>query len=142
MAQANLSLAERLESLKAGTITGAMAAVAEGTIQLLQVLPSIESGAGLDSGYWLDVAIAAFSGFLFGVTCRYAIRQDENPHLSSGVILAFGLVRGLAQMNGPDLTPSMLPLIVFAVLESIVLFAIAYLGLSASIRFGWVKSCS
>jgi hypothetical protein len=142
MAQANLSLAERLESLKAGTIAGGMAAVTEGTIQLLQILPNLDHGAGFASGYWLDVAIAAFSGFLFGVTCRYAIRQDENPHLSSGVILAFGFVRGLAQLNGQDLMPSMLPLIVFAVLESVVLFAIAYVGLSASIRFGWVKSCS
>jgi hypothetical protein len=142
MAQASLSLAERLESLKAGTIAGGMAAVAEGILQLLQVLSNLEREAGFGSGYWLDVAIAAFSGFLFGVTCRYAIRQDENPHLSSGVILAFGLVRGLAPLDGQDLTPSMLPLIVFAVLESIVLFAIAYLGLSASIRFGWVKSCS
>jgi hypothetical protein len=141
MAQANLSLAERLESLKAGTITGGMAAVAEGIIQLLQVLPNIERELWLGSGYWLDVAIAAFSGFLFGVTCRYAIRKDENPHLSSGVVLAFGLVRGLAQVNGSDLSPSMLPLILFAVLESILLFAVAYTGLSVAMRIGWVKPC-
>lgn len=139
MAQANLSLAERLESLKAGTIAGGMAAVAEGTIQFLQVLPSIEQGARLDLGFWLDVAIAAFSGFLFGVTCRYAIRQDKNSHLSSGVVLAFGLVRGLAQVNG-TVTLAVLQLIVFAVLESILLFAIAYLGLSIGMRVGWVKA--
>jgi hypothetical protein len=89
----------------------------------------------------VDVAIAALSGFLFGVTCRYAIRQDENPHLSSGVVLAFGLVRGLAQVNGQDLSLSIFPLVVFAVLESILLFAVAYAGLSMAMRIGWVKPC-
>jgi hypothetical protein len=118
-----------------------MAAGAEGVIQLIQSLSNNagEAPYGLDWGYGMDVAIAAFSGFLFGVTCRYAIRKDENPHLSSGVVLAFGLIRGLAQVNGQDLNPSILPLVLFAILESIFLFAIAYFGLSTAMRVGWVK---
>lgn len=132
------TLVDRIESLKSGIAAGSMAAGAEGTIQLVQSL-SNGGGASLDWGYWIGVAIAAFSGFLFGVTCRYAIRKDENPHLSSGVVLAFGLVRGLAQVNGQDLNPSILPLVLFAVLESILLFAIAYVGLSTAMRVGWVK---
>lgn len=132
------TLVDRIESLKSGIAAGSMAAGAEGTIQLVQSL-SNGGGASLDWGYWIGVAIAAFSGFLFGVTCRYAIRKDENPHLFSGVVLAFGLVRGLAQVNGQDLNPSILPLVLFAVLESILLFAIAYVGLSTAMRVGWVK---
>jgi hypothetical protein len=137
------TFADRLESLKSGIVAGSMAAGAEGAIQLVQVFSSLESSVsyGLDMGFGVDVAIAALSGFLFGVTCRYAIRKDENPHLSSGVVLAFGLVRGLAQVNGQDLSLSILPLVMFAVLESILLFAVAYAGLSIAMSRGWVKPC-
>ncbi len=136
------TLVDRIESLKSGIAAGSMAAGAESIIQLVQKSLSNGGGAapyGLDWGYGVDVAIAAFSGFLFGVTCRYATRKDENPHLSSGVVLAFGLVRGLAQIDGQDLNLSILPLVIFAVLESILLFAIAYVGLSTAMRVGWVK---
>jgi hypothetical protein len=132
------TLAERLESLKSGIVAGSMAAGTEATLQLVQGFSTV---GALDLGYGVDVAIATVSGFLFGVTCRYAIRKDENPHLSSGVVLAFGLVRGLAQVNGQDLSLSTLPLIGFAVLESILLFAVAYTGLSVAMRIGWVKPC-
>jgi hypothetical protein len=132
------TLAERLESLKSGIVAGSMAAGTEATLQLVQGFSTV---GALDLGYGVDVAIATVSGFLFGVTCRYAIRKDENPHLSSGVVLAFGLVRGLAQVNGQDLSLSTLPLIGFAVLESILLFAVAYTGLSVAMRVGWVKPC-
>jgi hypothetical protein len=132
------TLAERLESLKSGIVAGSMAAGTEATLQLVQGFSTV---GALDLGYGVDVAIATLSGFLFGVTCRYAIRKDENPHLSSGVVLAFGLVRGLAQVNGQDLSLSTLPLIGFAVLESILLFAVAYTGLSVAMRVGWVKPC-
>jgi hypothetical protein len=137
------TLVDRIESLKSGVMASSMAAGAEGVIQLIQGLSNGAGVApyGLDWGYGVDVAIAAFSGFLFGVTCRYAIRKDENPHLSSGVVLAFGLIRGLAQVNGQDLSLSILPLVVFAVLESILLFAVAYAGLSMAMRMGWVKPC-
>jgi hypothetical protein len=137
------TVAERVESLKAGMIAGGFAAGTEGAIQLVQVFSWVSGFAAdaLYTGYWVDVAIAALSGFLFGVTCRYAIRQDENPHLSSGVVLAFGLVRGLAQVNGQDLSSSIFPLVIFAVLESVLLFAVAYAGLSMAMRVGWVKPC-
>jgi hypothetical protein len=132
------TFADRLESLKSGTVSGCMAAGTEGTIQLMQ---GFSAGGVVDVGFGVDVAIAALSGFLFGVTCRYAIRQDDNPHLSSGVVLAFGLVRGLAQVNEQDLSPSIFFLVGFAVLESILLFAVAYAGLSMAMRIGWVKPC-
>jgi hypothetical protein len=137
------TFADRLESLKSGMVAGSMAAGTEGSIQLIQGISNLGGSAsyGLDFGFGVDVAIAALSGFLFGVTCRYAIRQDANPHLSSGVVLAFGLVRGLAQVNGQDLSLSIFPLVVFAVLESILLFAVAYAGLSMAMRIGWVKPC-
>jgi hypothetical protein len=142
----SLSLEERTESLKAGSISGVMAAIAEGFFESLQVYvwPRLEpvKVAELISApiFWEDLAIAGLSGFLFGVTCRYAIRQDNNPHLSSGVVLAFGLVRGLAQIQLDEATLQDISLVLFAIMESIGLFTIAYVGLSTSIRQGWVKS--
>ncbi|NJN88715.1 MAG: hypothetical protein HC881_23575, partial [Leptolyngbyaceae cyanobacterium SL_7_1] len=47
----------------------------------------------------LQGAIALATGFLFGVSYRYIVRQDENSHLKSGAILAFGIIRGLAQID-------------------------------------------
>ncbi len=140
--QQSLSFEERLESLKAGLISGATAVGVEGVFQAIQIyLWPRATGTGLfDPTFWIGLAIAGLSGFLFGVTCRYAIRQDHNPHLSSGVVLAFGLVRGLAQVPLDEVVIQDAALVVFALAESIALFAVAYIALSAAIRRGWVKS--
>jgi hypothetical protein len=140
--QKSLSLEERLESLKAGLIAGTVATLAEGLLQALQTSfwPRAAITAGtLSPAFWFGLAVAGLSGFLFGVTCRYAIRRDNNPHLSSGVVLAFGLVRGLAQIQLDEALQNV-ALVFFVIAESIALFAMAYVGLSASIRRGWVKS--
>ncbi len=140
-----LTWAERVESLKAGLICGGTAAATETLFQGLQSQLRLSSGTIPD--FWGDpvllgyLAIAGLSGFLFGVTCRYAIRQDHNPHLSSGVVLAFGLVRGLAQLRLEDATLDLLPLLLFAIFESIGLFAIAYLVLSFAMQRSWIKPC-
>ena len=91
----------------------------------------------------MAVAIAGASGFLFGVTYRYVIRRDRNPHLNSGAVLAFGLVRGLAQVDTTlggvlDGTTSVLTLVVM-VLESIVLFAVAGRMLDWAMARDWIK---
>jgi hypothetical protein len=85
------------------------------------------------------VAAAWLSGFLFGVTYRYVIREDKNPHLKSGAVLAFGLVRGLAPVEvKPNLTEAFWSLGVLGV-ESILCFAIARLTLDWAIHRHWVK---
>jgi hypothetical protein len=85
------------------------------------------------------VAIAFFSGFLFGVTYRYVIRDDKNPHLKSGAVLAFGLVRGLAPVEvEQNLTDSFWVLSVLGV-ESILYFAIARFTLDWAMHHKWVK---
>jgi hypothetical protein len=87
----------------------------------------------------ISTGIAGFSGFLFGATYRYIIREDKNPHLKEGGVFAFGLVRGLAQVDiGLNFSTSIFPLIVLAS-ESILGFAIAAFSLDSAIKFGWVK---
>nr|WP_228035184.1 hypothetical protein [Oculatella sp. LEGE 06141] len=137
---------ERIESLKAGLI-GAIATALVYTSCLVghSLLPQLNSAllsvpARLMS--WtgiLSFANAVFAGFLFGVTYRYVIRADQNSHLKSGAVLAFGLVRGLAQVDmGVAVQDSPLTLIVLAA-ESVVLFAIARLVLDWALQQGWVK---
>ncbi|MEO0842778.1 MAG: hypothetical protein AAF063_28275, partial [Cyanobacteria bacterium J06643_5] len=90
--------------------------------------------------HWLiSFGIAGFSGFLFGVTYRYIIREDKNLQLKSGSVLAFGLVRGLAQVDiGLNYSLSILLLAAIS-LESILEFAIAAFILDRAIKFCWIK---
>lgn len=136
-------LAERIESLKAGAISALSGLVAYSSLTLANLwLMHFQQGEVIWPGTLVGVssAIALLSGFLFGVTYRYIIRADQNPHLKSGAVLAFGLVRGLAQVEGaPHLWqfPWMAGL---QVTESIGLFIAARLILDWAMQRGWLKT--
>jgi hypothetical protein len=142
-------MAERLESLKAGVIGGFSLGFAFvitsllNTLVLAKYFPTLVS-LHIDINWvWLcSGAIAGFSGLLFGVTYRYIIRTDKNPQLKTGAVMAFGLVRGLTQVEvGWNSSSTVLPLIVLAS-ESILWFALAAIAVDFAIQFGWVKSFS
>ncbi|PZV03771.1 MAG: hypothetical protein DCF22_25990 [Leptolyngbya sp.] len=143
----HLSWMERWESLKAGGI-GAIAAgilfVLFTLINSQWILIPTTSAANLPSGSTevtiaASGAIAILSGFLFAVTYRYVIRQDQNVHLKSGAVAAFGLVRGLAQLDiGWQSGVHLLPLLVF-MLESFVLFAGVRMAIDWAISHSKVK---
>ncbi len=142
-------MAERLESLKAGTIGGFSVCFAFAFANLVntlvlaryfQTLASLQS----DVNWHLLVsgAIATFTGFLFGVTYRYIIRSDQNPQLKAGGVLAFGLVRGLTQIELGWNSPSTIwPFLVLA-FESLLWFGIGAFALDVAIKLGWVKPFS
>ncbi|MHC5832050.1 MAG: hypothetical protein ACYT04_92765, partial [Nostoc sp.] len=99
-------MAERLESLKAGIIGGlslCFAFVMTSFLNTLVLAKYFQTLVSLQSDVnwhlWVSGAIAFFSGLLFGVTYRYIIRSDKNPQLKAGGVLAFGLVRGLTQIE-------------------------------------------
>lgn len=132
---------ERIESVKAGILAAAVFGLMDAIFILLNY--SLRNLA-IDWQIWqitsatdlaLRLAIALFSGFLFGVTYRYIIRSDRNSHLQEGAILAFGLVRGFALIEGTTITPLWLLLIV----ESIGCFAIASFSLNLAIKFKLIK---
>jgi hypothetical protein len=138
---------ERLESLKAGIVCAL-------SFSLIFILATIFnqflwkeyfnqlyslSIFTLNFQWLISAGIAGFSGFLFGVTHRYIIRKDKNPHLKTGSVLAFGLVRGLTQVDvGLNFSLSVLPFLMLA-LESIMGFAVAAFILDSAIKFAWVK---
>lgn len=140
-------IAERIESLKAGIIGGLCLLFAFGItagIDFLVFTPywqllSYNHEYVLDLRWILSAAFAGFSGFLFAITYRYVIRQDENSHLKSGAVLAFGLVRGLTQIDmSLNLHRPLIPAIALAT-ESVLCFFFTAKCLDLSIKLGWLK---
>jgi hypothetical protein len=146
----NFSPAERVESLKAGSVAALSCLLAFGAIALVNslilaqrwdALASLQVRA-IDLNFGLRGLMAFLGGFLFGVTYRYAIRRDTNPQLKSGVVLAFGLVRAFGELDAglsfeAEKIPGLQELLPLAVggVESVVLFAIAGLVLDWAIVF-------
>lgn len=128
---------ERIESVKAGSLSGIAAGIAYGTIDSLdRWLLGGYSPPLISLGVELAIAIA--TGFLFGVTYRYIIRADRNSHLNSGAVLAFGLVRGLARVDVGGLEPIQLLANGLVVLESVLLFAIARAAIDYALSARWI----
>jgi phosphate/sulfate permease len=142
-------MAERLESLKAAVIGGffvfsglAIASLLN-TLVLAKYFPILVTlQSHVNWHLWLSAGVATFTGFLFGVTYRYIIRSDNNPQLKSGGVLAFGLVRGLAQIElGWNSVSTIWPFLVLAA-ESVLSFAIAAIALDIAMQLNWVKPFS
>ncbi|GLJ54444.1 hypothetical protein SUGI_1169360 [Cryptomeria japonica] len=84
--------AERMESIKALTVSALVGTFASIPIALFQA----ESIGGL----FIREAIVFISCALFGVTYRYTVRRNlENIQLKTGTVVAFGLVRGLSRFE-------------------------------------------
>lgn len=140
---------ERLESLKAGTIAALslFLTFASTTLVHSQLLAKSSTAFGsmgilvINWQWFTSGAIAAICGLLFGVTYRYT-RRDGNFQLKTGAVLAFGLVRGLTQVDiGLHTLGTVLPLVVMAG-ESVLWFAIAAIALESAIHLGWLKPFS
>ncbi|MGJ3246359.1 MAG: hypothetical protein ACFE0I_09830 [Elainellaceae cyanobacterium] len=138
---------ERIESLKAGIIgsgaAGATFAITTLVHQLLsfqaESLPTVLIASFIHFQTAISGAIALVSGFLFGVTYRYIVRADQNSHLKSGAVLAFGLVRGFAAIENLIVRQGEWGWLAVRVTESILLFAIAQMALDWAIRQTWIR---
>jgi hypothetical protein len=140
-------MAERLESLKAGIIGGSCLGL---TFTISTLVNSFLLGKyfkalynlnhlGFNTEFLLSGGIAVFSGLLFGVTYRYIIRSDKNSQLKAGGVMAFGLVRGLTQVDtGFNSTGAIVPFLVLS-FESILSFAVAGFVVDTAIQLNWVK---
>ena len=138
----HLSVADRIESFKAGFL-GAIASVfAFFAIALLhhflqnflsvQLISSFE----LSSPFILLIKLGmiGFSGFLFAVTYRYIVRRDRNSHLKSGAILAFACIRSFGAIDRDLPTLTLLPLVQLALVSAILLLEnVAWLAIVQSI---------
>ena len=128
---------EKLESGKAAALSGVGGAVLATPLILSQ-------GGGA-----VSIAIAALSCAVFGVTYRYAVRQDVgNNELKGGVVGAFGLARGLSAadvylrasaLNGETgfATYAQAALLTG---EGVLLYAFAAIALEQSFKLGILKT--
>jgi hypothetical protein len=128
---------ERIESVKAGSFSGITAGISYGLIVAIdRLILAVDSRSLISLG--LEAAISIVTGFLFGVTYRYIIRTDRNDHLNSGAVLAFGLVRGLAQIDVTKFELSQVLMDGLIVGKSILLFAVARYAIDLALTAGWI----
>lgn len=150
----HLSVADRIESFKAGFL-GAIASVfAFFAIALLHhflqnFLPvQLISSFELSSPFILLIKLGmiGFSGFLFAVTYRYIVRRDRNSHLKSGAILAFACIRSFGAIDRDLPTLTLLPLVQLALVSAILLLEnVAWLAivqslLETAIQHKWIAA--
>lgn len=128
---------ERIESVKAGSLSGIAAGM---SYCLMMTVDRLVLGGSARSivSLRLEVSILIITGFLFGVTYRYIIRTDRNDHLNSGAVLAFGLVRGLAQIDVSKVELSQIWMDGLIVGKSILLFSIARYTLDYALAIGLI----
>ena len=138
-----LSLADRIESLKAGCL-GAIASVfaffaialchhfLQNYLTSVPLISNFELGMPLT--LLIKLGMIGFSGFLFAVTYRYIVRRDRNSHLKSGAILAFACIRSVAIVDHELTSLIQLPLISMALAIAILLIEnIAWLAIIQSL---------
>nr|WP_228023948.1 hypothetical protein [Synechocystis salina] len=85
----------------------------------------------------LNVGSSLLSGFLFAVTYRYIIRQDDNAHLRDGAVLAFTLVRSGGLIELPTTEDPLAIAILMG--ESLISFAVVRSSLDWAMDWGWLR---
>jgi len=88
---------------------------------------ALPHGFGLDQVRpWLRIGFSGATGFLFGITYRYAVRSDPaNPHLKSGAIGAFALTRTFAAVERMPFDPAAIALAALTAAIPLAIAAIA-----------------
>lgn len=138
---------ERIESVKAGGLA-ALAGAGVSAISLIldAALHDALGEAALTNNSLgiVRIATGTVCAFLFGVTYRYIVRQDKNPHLRSGAVGAFALTRGLSQLENsnwsalsPDIT-TVLPL-AWPIVKSFSLFLVIRIVLDYALGQHWIQ---
>ncbi|PIA34734.1 hypothetical protein AQUCO_03700183v1 [Aquilegia coerulea] len=120
---------ERLESVKAASVSAVVGTLAGIPISLSQVTSTEQ--------LLFPLAITFISCALFGVTFRYTVRRDlDNIQLKTGTAAAFSVVKGLAALGaGPALELNRASFLSHAfdgalyVSESLLVFLFAAVGL-------------
>lgn len=141
MTTTETSIAEaRLESIKSGLLSAGIVGIVAGIAMLSAVFAGIPLPLPSSYfGWFVNLAVAITSGFFFGVTYRYIVRQDDNLHLGGGAVGAFAFVRSLAQIEATwDDTFAFLIWILITG-ESFLWFVVARYTLDWAIGKRWLK---
>nr|WP_199309784.1 hypothetical protein [Synechocystis sp. FACHB-383] len=128
-----------MESIKAGCLGAIAFGLVYGLTLLgnnyFNLLISPLSSDWINLG--LNVGSSLLSGFLFAVTYRYIIRQDDNAHLRDGAVLAFTLVRSGGLIELPTTEDPLAIAILMG--ESLISFAVVRSSLDWAMDWGWLR---
>jgi hypothetical protein len=97
---------DRVESVKAAAISSIGGSLLYAPFSI--VLALVSSG-GLTGQWEFNTDMLAIQLAVFGITYRYATRNDKNENLADGVLMAFVLTRALGNVHVPEFC-SALPL--------------------------------
>lgn len=131
---------DRAESGKAAALAAAGG--------LAGALPLLLSSSSVGVQGLLSLAASLAACLLFGVTYRYAVRQDAtNMHLRGGVVAAFGLVKALGAADVIQATADASDVLSADVVgnaalyagQCMLLFGFAAAAVEAGFSNGWVK---
>ncbi|MEM8642871.1 MAG: hypothetical protein AAGG51_29250 [Cyanobacteria bacterium P01_G01_bin.54] len=139
-------LLEQIESVRAGLWGAMLLTLVEGGLLALQTgLAHYDIRLFPQSSTAVAIAVALSSGFLFGIAYRYIVRQDDNPHLRQGAVLAFTGVRWGALLEAHPQwwsEPEQWPGAIAIGLATVVAFGVTRWGLDRALRQGWLKPLS
>ncbi|NEP76324.1 hypothetical protein [Okeania sp. SIO2G5] len=146
MSSSRFTAAERLNSLKFAILGGFSAGTSSLLVLVLRrflVVGTWQSPLGIvlsmaNLTLLVNGAIAILSGALFALTYRYAVRQDDNVQLMTGVVTAFTLVRGLAQVDVASAIAQNFWPFASACGESFLMFGLTALALTVAMQRQWI----
>ncbi|KAK9076626.1 hypothetical protein SSX86_004960 [Deinandra increscens subsp. villosa] len=118
---------EKLESVKAASISAIVGTLASLPLSITHVTNTHD--------LTVSVAITIITCALYGATYRYTIRRDlDDFHLKTGTSAAFGIVKGVATVDGqPSLDALSGAICVF---ENVIIFLLVAAGLDICYKMG------
>nr|XP_043607510.1 uncharacterized protein LOC122579403 [Erigeron canadensis] len=118
---------EKLESIKAASISAVVGTLASLPISLTHFTNSHQ--------LTVSTSIAIITCALYGATYRYTIRKDLNDfHLKNGTSAAFGIVKGVATLEGRPSLDAFSGVV--CVSENVLIFLLAAAGLDFCYKMG------
>ncbi len=122
---------ERIESVKAGILGAFVFSIAYFFTKIVNFFfNNISSEINI-----FNLIIPIATGFLFAVTYRYIIRNDQNPHLKDGAVLAFAIIRTLGLETSFD---NLIVLFILGI-ENIFCFLITRYSLDLALKNNLLK---
>ncbi|KAI3501481.1 hypothetical protein L1887_29350 [Cichorium endivia] len=120
---------EKIESIKAALISAIVGTLASLPISVTHVTNAYE--------LTVSTAITISACALYGATFRYAVRRDlDDYHLKIGTSAAFGIVKGLATLDGGAYLEEDALNGAVCVSENVLIFVIAAAGLDICYKMG------
>ncbi len=122
---------ERKASIKTGILGAVVFSIAYFLVKIINILSHNLSG----EINIFNLIISLTTGFLFAVTYRYIIKNDENPHLKDGAVFAFAIIRTFGiEFNFDDIFTIMI-----LGIGNIFCFLVTRYSLDFALKNNWIK---